>query len=151
MNFFGERQHPEKFIPLVINKVLAEKEVSIHANPAKTAAGSRFYLHCRNFASALEFLIGRIERGEVIPPKTHVVGDREVSNLEMAQQIARYVGKPLYYELVDFHSSRPGHDLRYAMADDFLGSAGWKPPVSFDRALERTVRWSLANPRWLAW
>jgi dTDP-glucose 4,6-dehydratase len=77
------------------------------------------------------------------------VGEREVNNLEMAQMVADYVGKPLKYELVDFHSSRPGHDLRYALDGDKIASTGWKAPLSLEQSLERTVRWTLDKPEWL--
>ena len=59
------------------------------------------------------------------------------------------VGKPLDYELIDFHSSRPGHDLRYALKDTKLGSLGFEYKVSFDESLRRTVWWTFTNKRWL--
>jgi len=68
-----------------------------------------------------------------------VVGEREVNNLEMAEMIASFVGKPLQYEVVDFHSSRPGHDLRYALDGSKLQSTGWKAPLPLEDSLERTV------------
>lgn len=150
MNLFGERQHPEKFIPLVIRKVLAGEKLLIHANPERTRSGSRFYLHCRTLASALLFLM---RAPHVTLRKVHISGEREVSNLDLAGQIARLVGKPLDYELVDFHSSRPGHDLRYALDDTLMRSLGWTQPVNFDESLERVVRWQTdpANARWLEW
>jgi dTDP-glucose 4,6-dehydratase len=105
MNVFGERQHAEKFIPLCIRKVMQDEVVFIHANREKTKAGSRFWIHARNTASAIMFLL---KHGQV-RDKYNVVGEKEVDNLEIAQFIAGVVGKPLRYEMVDFHSSRPGH------------------------------------------
>ena len=78
-----------------------------------------------------------------------MVGDREVDNLQMAQMVADIIGKPLNYELVDFHSSRPGHDLRYALDGDKIASTGWKAPLSLEDSLERTVLWTLDHPEWL--
>lgn len=147
MNCFGERQHPEKFIPSVINKVLAGKEVLIHANAAKTKAGSRFYIHCRNVASALLFLIDSANGRDAY----HIVGEREVDNLDMAKFIARVLDKPLYYELIDFHSSRPGHDLRYALSGEKMEKMGWRIPKAFESSLEKTIRWYVDNPKWLDW
>ena len=149
MNFIGERQHPEKYVVRTIQKILKGEKVTIHADPTKTFAGTRFYLHCRNFAAALEFMIDQNDR----PQKVHVVGEKEISNLEMAQMIAGILGKPLDYELVDFHSSRPGHDLRYAMVDTYLNAKGWKHPLPIEQSLERTVRWYIdpKNERWLWW
>ncbi len=156
MNFIGERQHPEKYVPKVIAKVLAGEKVTIHADKTKTQSGTRFYLHCRNFAAALDRLIAEDSRldGAPLPAKVHIVGEKEISNLALAQLIADIVGKPLKYEMVDFHSSRPGHDLRYAMADDYLGpQLGFKYPLSIEESLEKTVRWYLdaKNARWLDW
>lgn len=157
MNLIGERQHPEKFVPLVIRKVLAGELVTIHADPTGTMSGTRFYLHCRTYANALSWLIGGDLRtygfhGSQpvdMPLKIHVCGEREISNLALAQMIAHAVGKPLRYELVDFHSSRPGHDLRYAMDDALIRAFGWVRPMNLEQSLDKTVQWYLANPRWL--
>ena len=151
MNLIGERQHHEKFVPLVIRRVLQDETVLIHADPTKTFAGTRFYLHCRTYAHALGFLISRdmAEACSDLPLKLHVCGEREMSNLELAQRIAKTVGKPLHYELVDFHSSRPGHDLRYAMDDSKIRKMGWQRPMGLEQSLEKTVRWYLDNPKWL--
>ena len=146
MNMIGERQDPEKFVPLVVRKVLAGEVVTIHADPTCARAGSRFYIHCRNVADALLFLIARapFDRGKI-----NIVGEKEVDNLTLAQMIAGFVGKPLHYQMTDFHSSRPGHDLRYALDGDLLAAHGWHPPNTFEASLEKTVRWTLENPRWL--
>lgn len=145
MNIYGERQHSEKFIPLVMKKVLEGKTVFIHANAEKTKAGSRFYIHARNVAHAVSFIltIGRARE------KYNIVGEEEVDNLTLAKMIAEVIGKPLQYELVDFHSSRPGHDLRYALDGTKMEMLGWKPPVNFSVSLQRTVEWTLKNKHWL--
>lgn len=165
MNLIGERQHPEKFVPLVIRKVLKGETVHIHADPTRTRAGTRFYLHCRTFANALAWLVerdrglGDVTDGPVLdmlslPLKLHVCGEREISNLELAQLLAAEIRLTaetggLKYELVDFHSSRPGHDLRYAMDDSAIRRMGWMRPMGLKQSLEKTVRWYLANPQWL--
>jgi dTDP-glucose 4,6-dehydratase len=145
MNVFGERQHPEKFIPMTVRKVLAGESVTIHSNKDKTKAGSRFWIHGRNVAAAIMFLLDKGEVGD----KYNIVGEREVDNLEMAQTIAKILGKPLHYEMVDFHSSRPGHDLRYALDGTKLQEMGWQLPMSFDQSLEKTVHWTVEHPKWL--
>ncbi len=145
MNVFGERQHPEKYIPMVIRRTLEGEKVTIHANPEKTKAGSRFYIHARNVAHAVLFLL---EKGE-IRDKYNIVGEREVDNLELAQLIAKTVGKPLKYEMVDFHSSRPGHDLRYALDGGKMADLGWSPAKTFEDSLEKCVRWVLERKEWM--
>lgn len=145
MNVFGERQHPEKYIPMTIRKVRDGERVTVHASADRTRAGRRFYIHAHNVVSALLFLLEKGEIGE----KYNIVGEREVDNLELAQAIAAIQNLPLDYEMVDFHSSRPGHDLRYALSGEKMSAMGWKLPLNFEAALEQVVHWTLRNPNWL--
>lgn len=140
MNCFGERQHPEKFIPKTIKRVLDGKLVEIHSDPTGIISGSRSYIHCRNVADAMLFLI----QGSFVPrEKYNIVGEREVSNLRLATDIADILGKPLKSKMVNFHESRPGHDLRYALCGEKMRTLGWQPPVDFYGSLEKTIRWTL--------
>jgi dTDP-glucose 4,6-dehydratase len=160
MNMIGERQDPEKFVPLVIAKVLKGEKVTIHGSDA--FVGSRFYLHARCLADAWLWLLQQpadlvapayADSSEEIlrPAKFNVVGEREIDNLTLAQLIAERVGKPLHYELVDFHSARPGHDRRYAMDGSKIAQAGWRHPMMLEEALDRIVAFYLApeNCYWL--
>jgi dTDP-glucose 4,6-dehydratase len=155
MNVFGERQHPEKFIPLVMRKVRDGEKVTIHSNKEKTEAGSRHYIHAKDVADGLLFLLNlkdvKFERdyGDAKCPKFNLVGPEEINNLELAQLIADAQNKELNYEMVDFHSSRPGHDLRYALSGDYMESLGWKPKISLRERIQEVVKWSLENDRWL--
>jgi dTDP-glucose 4,6-dehydratase len=145
MNAFGERQHVEKFIPLCIKKVLNDELVYIHSYPDKKESGTRFYIHARNIASAVLFLINNGKIGE----KYNIAGEKEVSNLDLAKLIAKFIGKELRYEMIDFHSSRPGHDLRYGLNGDKLKKLGWAPSFKFEDSLDKTVKWTLNNLEWL--
>jgi dTDP-glucose 4,6-dehydratase len=145
MNAFGERQHVEKFIPLCIKKLLNNEKIYIHSYPNKEKSGTRFYIHGRNIAAAVLFLINNGTLGE----KYNIAGEKEVSNLEMAQMIAKFMNKPLDYEMVDFHSNRPGHDLRYGLDGSKLFDMGFKLPVDFEQSLEKMVKWTLNNQQWL--
>ena len=146
MNVFGERQHPEKFIPMCISRILTGEKIFIHASP-EGAPGRRHYIHARNTSAAVLFLMqGKWDQRE----KYNIVGEKEVDNLQMAQFIADVLGKPLNYELLDFHSSRPGHDLRYALDGSKMENLGWSLPINFEDSLEKTIRWTLENPRWLS-
>lgn len=153
MNIIGERQHPEKYIVKVINKVLSGDILTIHSNEDKTKAGSRFYIHARNVADGYQHLISLIESGERSPigQEFHITGEREIDNLALAEMIAVFVGKPLNYEMTDFHSSRPGHDLRYALSGDKMKEWGWTPKKSLESSLEKTVNWFLdeKHSKWL--
>lgn len=150
MNNIGEMQDVEKFVPMLIRDIKAGREAQIHGT--KHHIGSRFYLHARNHADALLFLLqkqppkyGQANR----PMRVNIVGDTRLSNLEMAQRIAKLLNKPLKYELVDFHSTRPGHDLHYGLDGSRLAGLGWKPPLTFAASLRRTVENYVEHPEWL--
>ena len=145
MNAMGERQHVEKFIPKVIKKVLNNEKVEIHSYPDKKTSGTRYYIHARNIAAGVLFLLENGTIGE----SYNLTGEKEVSNLEMAQIIADTIGKKLNYEMVDFHSDRPGHDLRYGLDGDKMKNMGWTLPVDFETSIKNTVRWTMENQKWL--
>ena len=145
MNAFGERQHVEKFIPLCIKKILNDELIYIHSYPDRITSGTRFYIHAQNIANAVLFLIKNGKIGE----KYNISGEKEVSNLELAQLIAKFMNRELKYEMIDFHSSRPGHDLRYGLDGNKIYELGWNPKFNFEKSLEKTVNWTLNNLEWL--
>jgi dTDP-glucose 4,6-dehydratase len=155
MNVFGQRQHPEKFIPLCIQRIRDGERIFIHSNPEKTEAGSRHYVHATDVAEGLMFVLGldtaTLEKdyGGAKCPKFNIVGPEEIDNLSLAKLIADIQGKPLNYELVDFHSQRPGHDLRYAMSGEYMKGLGWEPRLKLSERLKEVVDWSLKNTLWL--
>jgi len=162
MNLIGERQHPEKFVPKVLADVLAGRETVIHGSPG--AIGSRHYLHARNMADAVLFLLrgdrpavfpahavpGRPAAQALRPDRYNIASADRIDNLTLARMIAQYAGRPLLYRLEDFHGQRPGHDPHYGLDPGKITALGWKPPVPFAASLERTVRWTAAHPEWLA-
>lgn len=153
MNVFGERQHPEKFIPMCIKRILKGEKILIHGNKEKTIAGSRHYIHAQDVASALVFLLTTstpsvADDTGMKCPKFNIVGAEEIDNLSLASSIALVLNKKLNYEIIDFHSSRPGHDLRYALDGEKMESLGWTPSEVYDK-LKQTVNWSVENKRWL--
>lgn len=160
MNTFGERQHPEKYIPKCIRLLTQGKPVPVHASfeavegkfyDGHWVSGSRFWLHADSHSSALLFLLnntspakyGQADR----PDRYHVVGEAEWTNLEVVQKIAAILGVPARYEYVDFHSSRPGHDLRYALDGTKLAELGWIGS-SAEKDLEKTVAWYVKEGSW---
>jgi dTDP-glucose 4,6-dehydratase len=154
MNVFGERQTPEKFIPLCTRKVMLDETVIIHSDKTKTVAGSRFYVHASDVADALLFLLTNkieptMDYGHAKCPKFNIVGKEEVDNLTLAKMIANAQGKELKYEMMDFHSSRPGHDMRYALSGDYMRSLGWEPKVSLEERINQVVQWYTKNTEWL--
>jgi len=145
MNVFGIRQHPEKFVPMLIKKIRDGEVVTIHSNAEKTKAGSRFYINTEDVVSAVMFLMDNHTVGD----KYNIVGEREMDNLELARTVAEILGKELKYEMVDFHSSRPGHDLRYALCGEKMRLMGWEPSVSVRERIKEVVEWSLENDKWI--
>ena len=156
MNVFGERQHPEKFIPMTIQRVRDSEKVFIHSNEEKTKAGSRHYIHAQDVADGLMFILNlknythKGDFGNAKCPKFNLVGPEEIDNLSLAEKIANAQNKELIYELIDNHSSRPGHDLRYSLSSDLLKSLGWEPKIKLSKRIEEVVNWSLKNNRWLS-
>lgn len=145
MNVIGERQHPEKFIPLVINKLLRGEVIDVHCYPGKQRAGSRFYIHAQNVADVSLFLVSKGLPGD----KYNIVGQVELSNLEVVNLIGDILNVKPKVRMVDFHSNRPGHDLRYALKDTKLAAMGYKYPLEFFESLRQTVIWTIKNERWL--
>jgi dTDP-glucose 4,6-dehydratase len=154
MNVFGQRQHPEKFIPMCIKKARDDEVVTIHSNSSKTVPGSRHYIHAEDVADAVLFLLEgsfdlKEEWGGAKCPKFNIVGAEEINNFELAKYIADIQNKELKYQYVDYHSSRPGHDLRYALDGSKMKSLGWEPPKTVYERIEEVVNWSLENDGWL--
>jgi dTDP-glucose 4,6-dehydratase len=154
MNVFGERQHPEKFIPMCIKKIRDGESVTIHSDKTKQIPGSRHYIHAEDVAEAIYFILTKklkneIDYGGAKCPKFNIVGSEELNNLELAQIIANCQNKDLKYEMVDFHSSRPGHDLRYSLSGEKMKKLGWQPSIRLTERIKQVVEWSLNNQNWI--
>ena len=157
MNNFGERQHPEKYVPMVMKKILHKEKIDVHGREridGEWDIGSRVWLHARNHADAVQYIL------ENVPPKDYnddtpeperfnIAGEKEINNLEIVEMIAEIFKMYPHYELVDFHSSRPGHDLRYSLDGTKLREHGWKAPMTLEESFERTINWTLKHPEWL--
>lgn len=153
MNLFGEKQDAEKYLAMCIRNIAQGTEQTVHGREGYI--GSRYYLHARNAADAVLFILNNIEpvmfddKDKTKPERFNIVGDVEKNNLEVAQDIAEILGKPLKYKLEDFHATRPGHDRRYALDGSKLASKGWKAPRSYKESLKDYIDWTLENKNWL--
>jgi len=158
MNVYGERQHPEKFIPKTVRAILNGEKVTIHGLPGNIS--SRKWIHCRNVCAALLFLM---EKGEIIEKKYqndpshgiyHIVGE-EKNALELANRISRIIKgrelEPSEIEYVDFHRTRPGHDLRYSLDGSKLKSLGFEYPLTLEQSFDKMIKWMIKpeNRKWL--
>lgn len=153
MNNFGEMQQGSKFPAMIQKWVATGEKVKIHGVAGKI--GSRSYIHSRNFADAILFILNNI------PPHIHVPnsadrpdrfnigGDEQLDNLELAQRIASLMGKELDYELVDTHTTRPGHDPHYGLDSTKIHDLGWKSPLNFNDSLKKVIEWQTQHPEWV--
>lgn len=155
MNNFAEMQQASKY-PVMIQKAVANgEEITIHGGE-NGEIGSRSYIHSQNFANALVFILKNLPPHIHVPGKVdkpdryHIAGDKQVSNLELAQLIAELMEKPLKYKVVDFHKTRPGHDPHYGLNADKIRELGWKSPVSFEESLKNTIIWQSEHPEWIS-
>ena len=154
MNNFAEYQGVSKYPVIIQQKLMADEPIDIHVS-SDGQIGTRYYIHSRNVADAVLYILenapaylhqaGKVDR----PDRYNIVGDAQVDNLKMAQTIAKLMGKELKYNLVDFHSKEPGHDLHYGLSGKKLDDLGWKSPISFEDSLKSTIDWQMEHPEWL--
>jgi dTDP-glucose 4,6-dehydratase len=153
MNLFGETQDPEKYIARLIRRINNDEVVTVHGSEGNI--GSRFYLHARNGADAVFYILKNLppklynEGENTLPDRYNIVGDVEMNNLDLAKLVAKILGKELKYELMDFHKGRPGHDRRYALDGSKLKELGWKAPMEFEPSLKKSIEWTLNNKLWI--
>ena len=145
MNVIGYRQHPEKFLPMLISKLERGEEIKIHGTADLRTSGTRFYIDARDVADAVLMLLNSQSYG-----KFNVVGERETTNLELAQWVAYELCKDLKYSIINAEEARPGHDLRYAMDGSLLKEQfGWVPRRKIEDRVVEIVHWTRNNRQWL--
>ena len=152
MNNFGIMQSSSKFPVMVQKKVEKGETVIIHGN--KQEVGTRFYIDSRIAAEALLFIISKGAPQHIIgaidqPFRYNIVGQKALSNLELAQMIAKIMGKELKYELKDFHKDNPAHDIHYGLDGSKLEIAGFRPSKCLEACLTEVVKWQEKNPEWI--
>ena len=154
MNVYGERQNPEKFIPMVLKKIVNNKKITIHYDAETGKIGSRCYLHAKDVASALLFILNL---PEITPydnlggkcPKFNIAADKQYDNLEILQIITMGLDTEVLYGLVDPNIDRPGHDFSYAISGDYLRKLGWCPSMTVEKRLPLVAQWYMNNQNWL--
>ena len=151
MNMIGERQDTEKFLPKLIHKVATNQIMDIYGEAGKI--GSRFYIHAKCLADAFIFIAERKPAsyldGAKRPDRYNVVGDMEMDNLQVAQHVAKCMGKELNYKLIPANQARKGYDKRYALDGSKLKNLGWVHPLSTLDSISQIVHWTLKNPHWI--
>ena len=139
-NNYGPYQHPEKFIPTVIRKMLAGEKVPVYGS----GMNIRDWLHVEDHCDAL---LQIAERGRV--GETYCIGGgTQKTNIEIACSVIGAIGGS--FEQIQFVEDRKGHDFRYDIDSDKLYlHTGWKPYVYFPRGLRETVHWYIENMDWV--
>lgn len=153
MNNFGETQATSKFPAMIQQKIEKGEIIKVHA--AKSGEiGTRYYIHSRNCADAVLFILKNVkpvihQHGQIdMPVRLNIVGDKQVSNLDLVKIIGKLMGKEPKYELAYFHDDNPGHDLHYGLDGTKLKELGWTPPLSFEESMKNTIEWQQRNPEW---
>ena len=138
-NNYGPYQFPEKLIPLIIKKALANEPLPLYGSGNNV----RDWLHVYDHCTAIDLIIHKGRDGEVY----NIGGHNERTNLEVVKVILKELGKP--ESLISFVLDRAGHDLRYAInPDKIMKELGWKPKYTFETGIGPTIQWNLENQVW---
>ena len=140
-NNYGPYQFPEKLIPLMINNALNDKELPVYGDGLQIRDWLYVYDHC----TAVWKVLTEAPAGEIY----NIGGCNEKTNLVVVEMVLDRLGKPK--SLIKHIIDRPGHDRRYAIdASKIINQLGWRPSVSFEQGIGKTIDWYLANRKWLA-
>jgi len=145
-NNYGPYHFPEKLIPVVILKALAGEPIPVYG----AGENIRDWLYVEDHADALLTVLAKGEVGRTY----NIGGENERRNIDLVQTICAILDrlKPAarpYAEQINFVTDRPGHDLRYAIDPTRIRTElGWRPSVTVEQGLERTVQWYLENEDW---
>ena len=158
-NNYGPYHFPEKLIPVVILNALAGKPIPVYGKGENV----RDWLYVEDHADAL---LTVLEKG-TLGRSYNIGGENEARNIDLVHMICAILdtkkpkqpsgnaaaghGKQSYSEQITFVTDRPGHDLRYAIDPTRMrDELGWRPSVTLQEGLEKTVQWYLDNEDWWA-
>lgn len=138
-NNYGPYHFPEKLIPLIISRALADKSLPVYG----TGENVRDWLYVEDHCSAIDLVMRNGRVGQVY----NVGGHNERTNLQVVKAILKHLNKP--ESLITFVNDRPGHDMRYAIDPTKIhNELGWLPQTSFDDGIKKTIDWYLQNKPW---
>ncbi len=138
-NNYGPYHFPEKLIPLMISRALANESLPVYGKGENV----RDWLHVHDHCTAIDLIIRQGKEGEVY----NIGGHNERTNLEVVKTILKQLNKS--EDLIHFVTDRPGHDLRYAIDPTKIETElGWKPVYNFDTGIKQTIDWYLNNKSW---
>ena len=147
-NNYGPNQFPEKLIPLFINNIINNKSLPIYGDGNYT----RDWLYVKDHAIAIDLIFHKGKTNSTF----NIGGFNEWKNLDLVQLLCKMMDLKLNRpsgtskQLITFIKDRPGHDLRYAIdASKIYNELGWKPSVTFEEGLSKTIDWYIDNIQWL--
>ncbi|MBF4465692.1 dTDP-glucose 4,6-dehydratase [Flavobacterium sp. LC2016-12] len=147
-NNYGSYHFPEKLIPLFINNIINNKSLPVYGDGNYT----RDWLFVEDHAIAIDLVFHTGKNHETY----NIGGFNEWKNIDLVKLLCQIMDQKLGREdntsekLITFIKDRPGHDLRYAIdATKINKELGWKPSVTFEEGLEKTINWYLNNEEWL--
>ena len=139
-NNYGPYQFPEKLIPLMIMKALADESLPVYGNGLNV----RDWLYVEDHCRAIDLIIHNGKVGEIY----NVGGHNERRNIDVVKTVLGYLSKP--ESLITYVKDRAGHDLRYAIDPEKISSQlCWEPETCFDEGMKKTVEWYLENQKWV--
>ncbi|MDB6452776.1 dTDP-glucose 4,6-dehydratase [Falsirhodobacter sp. 20TX0035] len=145
-NNYGPYHFPEKLIPVVILKALAGEPIPVYGKGENV----RDWLYVEDHADALLTVVQKGELGR----SYNIGGENEAKNIDIVRTICAILDEKrpkaaAYADQITFVIDRPGHDLRYAIDPTRIRTElGWRPSVTLEQGLEKTVDWYLANEDW---
>ncbi len=138
-NNYGPYHFPEKLIPLMITRALADESLPVYGKGENV----RDWLYVEDHCAAIDLVMRQGREGEVY----NVGGHNERTNLSVVKTVLRELGKP--ESLITYVRDRPGHDRRYAIDPTKIHrELGWLPETTFDEGIHRTVQWYLSHEEW---
>lgn len=147
-NNYGSHHFPEKLIPLMINNILNNKPLPVYGKGENV----RDWLFVEDHALAIDMIFHQGKIGDTY----NIGGNNEWKNIDLVKHLCSIMDEKLNREkgdsekLITYVTDRAGHDFRYAIdSGKLMNELGWKPSVTFEQGLEKTVDWYLSNSEWL--
>jgi len=137
-NNYGPYQYPEKMIPLMILNSLEHKALPVYGD----GKNIRDWLYVEDNCAGIDTVAQKGTCGEIY----NLAAQNEFENIEIVRKILKILDKP--EDLITFVRDRPGHDRRYSLQTDKVAELGWKPKVSFEEGLQKTVSWYCDHEDW---
>lgn len=138
-NNYGPYQFPEKLIPLMIAKALADEDLPVYGD----GKNIRDWLYVEDHCSAIMEVLQKGKNGEVY----NIGGNNEWYNVDIVKLILKKLNKPV--SQIKYVKDRPGHDRRYAIdSSKIMNELGWKPKYDFEKGIDKTINWYIENENW---